>query len=193
MPGGVYTHIAGIDLVRTGANEFYVLEDNCRTPSGVSYMLENRSVMMRLFPELFARIGVEPVARYPQDLLRTLRSLAPSGGGEPCVVVLTPGQFNSAYYEHSFLADEMGVELVEGIDLMVRDKKVYMRTTGGLKRVHVIYRRIDDDFLDPHGVSPRFSARRLWPDGSLSRRQCRARQRARRGHRRRQSHLHARA
>ncbi|MCX7358591.1 MAG: circularly permuted type 2 ATP-grasp protein [Alphaproteobacteria bacterium] len=148
-PGGVYTHVAGIDLVRTGANEFYVLEDNCRTPSGVSYMLENRSVMMRLFPELFARIGVEPVARYPQDLLRTLRSVAPSGDEEPCVVVMTPGQFNSAYYEHSFLADEMGVELVEGIDLVVRDKKVYMRTTGGLKRVHVIYRRIDDDFLDP--------------------------------------------
>ena len=148
-PGGVYTHIAGIDLVRTGANEFYVLEDNCRTPSGVSYMLENRSVMMRLFPDLFARIGVEPVARYPQDLLRTLRSVAPTDDEEPCVVVLTPGQFNSAHYEHSFLADEMGVELVEGIDLVVRDKKVFMRTTGGLKRVHVIYRRIDDDFLDP--------------------------------------------
>ncbi len=148
-PGGVYTHVAGIDLVRTGVNDFYVLEDNCRTPSGVSYMLENRSVMMRLFPELFARIGVEPVARYPQDLLRTLQSVAPLADDEPCVVVLTPGQFNSAYYEHSFLADEMGVELVEGIDLVVRDKKVYMRTTGGLKRVHVIYRRIDDDFLDP--------------------------------------------
>ncbi|MBX3428694.1 MAG: circularly permuted type 2 ATP-grasp protein [Hyphomonadaceae bacterium] len=153
-PGGVYTHIAGIDLVRTGANEFYVLEDNCRTPSGVSYMLENRSVMMRLFPDLFARIGVEPVARYPQDLLRTLRSVAPTSDEEPCVVVLTPGQFNSAYYEHSFLADEMGVELVEGIDLVVRDKKVYMRTTGGLKRVHVIYRRIDDDFLDPMVFRP---------------------------------------
>src|SRR5690606_39127889 len=122
---------------------------NCRTPSGVSYMLENRSVMMRLFPDLFARIGVEPVARYPQDLLRTLRSVAPTDDEEPCVVVLTPGQFNSAHYEHSFLADEMGVELVEGIDLVVRDKKVFMRTTGGLKRVHVIYRRIDDDFLDP--------------------------------------------
>jgi uncharacterized circularly permuted ATP-grasp superfamily protein len=153
-PGGVYTHIAGIDLVRTGVNDFYVLEDNCRTPSGVSYMLENRSVMMRLFPELFARIGVEPVARYPQDLLRTLRSVAPAADEEPCVVVLTPGQFNSAYYEHSFLADEMGVELVEGIDLLVRDKKVFMRTTGGLKRVHVIYRRIDDDFLDPMVFRP---------------------------------------
>jgi uncharacterized circularly permuted ATP-grasp superfamily protein len=149
VPGGVYTHIAGIDLVRTGPNDFYVLEDNCRTPSGVSYMLENRSMMMRLFPELFARIGVEPVARYPQDLLATLLSVAPADDEPPCVAVLTPGQYNSAYYEHSFLADEMGVELVEGIDLVARDKKVYMRTTSGLRRVHVIYRRIDDDFLDP--------------------------------------------
>jgi uncharacterized circularly permuted ATP-grasp superfamily protein len=149
VPGGVYTHIAGIDLVRTGANDFYVLEDNCRTPSGVSYMLENRSVMMRLFPELFARVGVAPVARYPQDLLATLRSVAPPDDEEPCVVVLTPGQYNSAYYEHSFLADEMGVELVEGSDLFVVAGHVYMRTTAGPKRVHVIYRRIDDDFLDP--------------------------------------------
>jgi len=148
-PGGVYTHVAGIDLVRTGAKDFYVLEDNCRTPSGVSYMLENRSVMMRLFPELFARVGIAPVARYPQDLLATLQSVAPPSDEEPCVVVLTPGQYNSAYYEHSFLADEMGVELVEGIDLVARDKNIYMRTTDGLKRVHVIYRRIDDDFLDP--------------------------------------------
>lgn len=154
VPGGIYTHIAGIDLVRTGENDFYVLEDNCRTPSGVSYMLENRSVMMRLFPELFARVGVAPVARYPQDLLATLRSVAPASDEEPCVVVLTPGQFNSAYYEHSFLADEMGVELVEGIDLLVREKKVFMRTTDGLKRVHVIYRRIDDDFLDPLAFRP---------------------------------------
>ncbi|MFT3726661.1 MAG: circularly permuted type 2 ATP-grasp protein [Terricaulis sp.] len=150
VPGGVYTHIAGIDLVRTGANDFYVLEDNCRTPSGVSYMLENRSVMTRLFPELLSRAGVAPISRYPQDLLHTLRSVAPPDDQEePCVVVLTPGQFNSAYYEHSFLADEMGVELVEGTDLLVRDDKVFMRTTDGLKRVHVIYRRIDDDFLDP--------------------------------------------
>ncbi|MBX9745424.1 MAG: circularly permuted type 2 ATP-grasp protein, partial [Hyphomonadaceae bacterium] len=149
VPGGVFTHIAGIDLVRTGAEEFYVLEDNCRTPSGVSYMLENRAVMMRLFPELFARVGVAPVARYPQDLLATLRSVAPPDDEEPCVVVLTPGQYNSAYYEHSFLADEMGVELVEGSDLFVVAKHVYMRTTAGPKRVHVIYRRIDDDFLDP--------------------------------------------
>src|SRR5262249_31441625 len=120
-----------------------------RTPSGVSYMLENRSVMMRLFPELFARVGIAPVAHYPQHLLHTLRSIAPDDDEEPCVVVLTPGQYNSAYYEHSFLADEMVVELVEGIDLVVRDKRVFMRTTDGLKRVHVIYRRIDDDFLDP--------------------------------------------
>jgi len=153
-PGGIYTHIAGIDLVRTGADEFYVLEDNCRTPSGVSYMLENRSVMTRLFPELLRRAGVAPVSRYPQDLLHTLRSVAPADNEEPCVVVLTPGQFNSAYYEHSFLADEMGVELVEGVDLVVRDEKVFMRTTDGLKRVHVIYRRIDDDFLDPLAFRP---------------------------------------
>jgi uncharacterized circularly permuted ATP-grasp superfamily protein len=149
VPAGVYTHIAGIDLVRTGPSEFYVLEDNCRTPSGVSYMLENRSVMTRLFPELFARVGVAPVSRYPQDLLLTMRSVAPFDDEEPCVVVLTPGQFNSAYYEHSFLADEMGVELVEGSDLFVVARHVYMRTTDGPRRVHVIYRRIDDDFLDP--------------------------------------------
>ncbi len=154
VPGGVYTHVAGIDLVRTGANDFYVLEDNCRTPSGVSYMLENRAVMTRLFPDLFARAGVLPVSRYPQDLLHTLRSVAPADDEEPCVVVLTPGQFNSAYYEHSFLADEMGVELVEGSDIFVRDKKVFMRTTDGPKRVHVIYRRIDDDFLDPLAFRP---------------------------------------
>ncbi len=150
VPGGVYTHIAGIDLVRTGPDDFYVLEDNCRTPSGVSYMLENRAVMMRLFPEFFARAGVEPIARYPEMLLRTLQSVAPpTCNGEPTVVVLTPGQFNSAYYEHSFLADEMGVELVEGADLVVDDGAVFKRTTQGLERVDVIYRRIDDSFLDP--------------------------------------------
>lgn len=154
VPGGVFTHIAGIDLVRTDEKTFYVLEDNCRTPSGVSYMLENRAVMSRLFPELFAQAGVAPVSRYPQDLLHTLRSVAPYDDDEPCVVVLTPGQFNSAYYEHSFLADEMGVELVEGSDLFVVAKHVYMRTTGGPKRVHVIYRRIDDDFLDPLAFRP---------------------------------------
>ncbi|MEJ0060256.1 MAG: circularly permuted type 2 ATP-grasp protein [Terricaulis sp.] len=154
-PGGVYTHIAGIDLVRTGPEEFYVLEDNCRTPSGVSYMLEDRSVMMRLFPELFAETGVEPVSRYPEFLLRTLQSVAPERcQGEPTVVVLTPGQYNSAYYEHSFLADEMGVELVEGVDLVVKNQQVFTRTTSGLKKVDVIYRRIDDDYLDPLAFRP---------------------------------------
>ena len=154
-PGGVYTHIAGIDLVRTGPDEFYVLEDNCRTPSGVSYMLEDRSVMMRLFPDLFTQAGVEPVSRYPEFLLRTLQSVAPRNcTGEPTVVVLTPGQYNSAYYEHSFLADEMGVELVEGVDLIVKDKQVFTRTTRGPKKVDVIYRRIDDDYLDPLAFRP---------------------------------------
>jgi uncharacterized circularly permuted ATP-grasp superfamily protein len=150
VPGGVYTHVAGIDLVRTGPDDVYVLEDNCRTPSGVSYMLENRAVTMRLFPDFFARAGVEPIARYPEMLLRTLRSVAPPAcDGDPTVVVLTPGQYNSAYYEHAFLADEMGVDLVEGADLVVSDGFVHKRTTQGLKRVDVIYRRIDDAFLDP--------------------------------------------
>jgi uncharacterized circularly permuted ATP-grasp superfamily protein len=149
-PGGVFTHIAGIDVVRVGPEDFYVLEDNCRTPSGVSYMLEDREVMMRLFPDLFARAQVEPISRYTEDLLETLRSVAPRYcRGEPSVVVLTPGQFNSAYYEHTFLADEMGVDLVEGADLVVEDKVVYKRTTQGLARVDVVYRRLDDDYLDP--------------------------------------------
>ncbi|MDX5362487.1 MAG: circularly permuted type 2 ATP-grasp protein [Alphaproteobacteria bacterium] len=150
VPGRVYTHIAGIDMVRTGPDEFYVLEDNCRTPSGVSYMIENREVMMRLFPELFARNLIEPVSHYPEQLLETLRSVAPRNcGHEPTVALLTPGAYNSAYYEHSFLADEMGIELVEGADLFVENATVYMRTTSGPKRVDVIYRRIDDDYLDP--------------------------------------------
>ncbi|MFZ4603633.1 MAG: circularly permuted type 2 ATP-grasp protein [Caulobacterales bacterium] len=154
-PGGVFTHIAGIDVVRVGPDDFFVLEDNCRTPSGVSYMLENREVMMRLFPDLFARCAVSPIGRYPEDLLETLRSTAPPGcEGEPSVVLLTPGQFNSAYYEHTFLADEMGVELVEGADLIVENSRVFMRTTQGLRRVDVIYRRIDDDFLDPLAFRP---------------------------------------
>ena len=146
----VYTHIAGIDMVRVGPEEFYVLEDNCRTPSGVSYMLENREVMMRLFPDLFSENNVEPVSHYPDELLETLRSVAPRNcDAEPNVAILTPGFYNSAYYEHSFLADEMGIELVEGQDLVVENDFVYMRTTEGLKKVDVIYRRIDDDFLDP--------------------------------------------
>jgi uncharacterized circularly permuted ATP-grasp superfamily protein len=147
---GVYSHICGVDVVRTGPDEFYVLEDNCRTPSGVSYMLENREAMMRLFPDLFSTVDVAPVSQYPRELYQTLREAAPREcEGEPTVVVLTPGHFNSAYYEHSFLADEMGVELVEGQDLVVEDGYVFMRTTEGRKRVDVIYRRIDDDFLDP--------------------------------------------
>ena len=154
-PGGVYVHIAGIDIVRVDADSFFVLEDNARTPSGVSYMLENREAMMRLVPELFSRVRIAPVDNYTDHLLATLRSVAPaSAKGEPNVVLLTPGQFNSAYYEHSFLADKMGVELVEGSDLFVRDNVVYMRTTEGPERVDVIYRRIDDDFLDPLAFNP---------------------------------------
>jgi uncharacterized circularly permuted ATP-grasp superfamily protein len=155
LPHDIYVMIAGIDLVRVDANDFYVLEDNARTPSGVSYMLENREVMMRLFPELFAINRVAPVDNYPDELLKTLRSVAPaSAPGEPTVALLTPGQYNSAYYEHTFLADKLGVELVEGRDLFVRDNTVFMRTTEGPKRVDVIYRRLDDDFLDPLAFRP---------------------------------------
>ncbi len=150
LPGHMYSHIAGIDMVRTGPDDYYVLEDNCRTPSGVSYMLENREVMQRLFPDLFRGNLVAPVAHYPDDLLATLRSLAPPNcQGEPTVVLLTPGIYNSAYYEHAFLADEMGIELVEGADLVVSKDVCYKRTTAGLARVDVIYRRIDDEYLDP--------------------------------------------
>jgi uncharacterized circularly permuted ATP-grasp superfamily protein len=145
----IYAHIAGIDIVRAGAGEFYVLEDNLRVPSGVSYMLENRKMMMRLFPELFSRNRVAPVAHYPDLLLDTLRAAAPPGADNPTIVVLTPGMYNSAYFEHAFLAQQMGVELVEGQDLFVEDDCVYMRTTQGPQRVDVIYRRVDDDFLDP--------------------------------------------
>ncbi len=154
-PGGIHVHIAGIDIVRVDADTFYVLEDNARTPSGVSYMLENREAMMRLMPELFGSLRVAPVDNYPDALLETLRSVAPrSASRDPTVVLLTPGPFNSAYYEHSFLADKMGVELVEGRDLLVRDNIVYMRTTEGPRRVDVIYRRIDDDFIDPIAFNP---------------------------------------
>jgi uncharacterized circularly permuted ATP-grasp superfamily protein len=153
LPGGVYSHIAGIDIVRAanadGSGTYYVLEDNLRVPSGVSYMLENRKMTMRLFPELFSRHRIEPVAHYPDLLLETLRSLAPASADDPTVVVLTPGMYNSAYFEHAFLAQQMGVELVEGQDLVARDGFVFMRTTQGPKRVDVIYRRVDDDFLDP--------------------------------------------
>ena len=154
-PAGAYVHVAGIDIVRTGPEDFYVLEDNCRTPSGVSYMLENREAMMRLFPDLLAGHRIAPVGHYPEELRETLRSVAPPGCvGEPTIVLLTAGSNNSAYYEHSFLADEMGIELVEGVDLLVDDNIVYMRTTQGLRRVDVIYRRIDDDFLDPLAFRP---------------------------------------
>ncbi|AND68850.1 hypothetical protein ATSB10_13960 [Dyella thiooxydans] len=150
LPGQMYAHICGIDMVRTGPNDYYVLEDNCRTPSGVSYMLENREVMLRLFPDLFRRNTVAPVAHYPDELLATLRSLAPPNcPGEPTIVLLTPGIHNSAYYEHAFLADEMGIDLVEGADLVVSKDVCYQRTTKGLERVDVIYRRVDDDYLDP--------------------------------------------
>jgi len=149
VPGGIYSHISGIDVVRAGQGEFYVLEDNLRVPSGVSYMLENRKMMMRLFPDLFAHHRVAPVAHYPDLLLDNLRSVAPVGVEDPAVVLLTPGMYNSAYFEHAFLAQQMGIELVEGSDLFVQDNNVYMRTTRGPQRVDVIYRRIDDDFLDP--------------------------------------------
>ena len=147
VPHDIYVHIAGIDIVRVNPKTFYVLEDNVRTPSGVSYMLENREIMLRLFPELFSRYRIAPVENYPEELLDTLKSVASrTVRGEPTVVLLTPGLANSAYYEHSFLADKLGIELVEGRDLTVRDDVVYMRTTEGPKRVDVIYRRIDDDF-----------------------------------------------
>ncbi|WP_170936023.1 circularly permuted type 2 ATP-grasp protein [Pandoraea sp. PE-S2R-1] len=152
VPGNIYAHIAGVDVVRAGTGDdgvFYVLEDNLRVPSGVSYMLENRKMMMRLFPELFARNRIAPVEHYPDMLLDNLRAVAPMGVDDPTVVVMTPGIYNSAYFEHAFLAQQMGIELVEGQDLFVEDNLVYMRTTNGPKRVDVIYRRIDDDFLDP--------------------------------------------
>ncbi len=155
VPHDIWTHIAGIDVIRLDDQDFYVLEDNCRTPSGVSYMLENREMMIRLAPDLFADHRVLPVENYPDALLASLRSVAPPHcPGEPSIVVLTPGQYNSAYYEHSFLADKLGVELVEGRDLVVTDDVVYMRTTEGLKRVDVIYRRVDDDFIDPLAFRP---------------------------------------
>jgi uncharacterized circularly permuted ATP-grasp superfamily protein len=149
LPNQVYSHVAGIDLVRHEDGSYYVLEDNLRTPSGVSYMLENRKMMMRLFPELFARQHVHPVEHYPGLLLETLRAAAPSRARDPVVAVLTPGQYNSAYFEHAFLAQQMGVELVEGMDLFVKDGFVHMRTTSGPQRLDVIYRRVDDAFLDP--------------------------------------------
>lgn len=158
VPGDVYSQIAGIDIVRAanpdGSGSYYVLEDNLRVPSGVSYMLENRKMTMRLFPDLFSEHRIAPVAHYPDLLLDTLRSVSPGGVNEPTVVVLTPGMYNSAYFEHAFLAQQMGVELVEGQDLFVKDDFVFMRTTRGPRRVDVIYRRVDDDFLDPEVFRP---------------------------------------
>ncbi len=154
-PADIYVMIAGIDLVRVDGDGFYVLEDNARTPSGVSYMLENREVMLRLFPELFTQNRIAPVENYADDLLATLQSVAPrTASGEPVVALLTPGPYNSAYYEHSFLADKLGIELVEGRDLFVRSNVVYMRTTQGPRRVDVLYRRVDDEFLDPLTFRP---------------------------------------
>ena len=152
---GIYAHIIGIDIVRVGANDFYVLEDNCRTPSGVSYMLEDREAMMYLFPDLFAQQRVAPVENYPAMLRKTLQSVAPAAcEGDPVIVLLTPGIHNSAFFEHSFLADEMGVELCQGADLFVSDGYLYMRTTQEPKRVDVVYRRIDDAYLDPLTFRP---------------------------------------
>lgn len=155
-PGGIYTHIIGIDIVRTGPGEFFVLEDNARTPSGVSYMLENRETMLQMFPELFSSNRVRPVQSYPTDLRRSLAACAPAmAEAAPVVAVLTPGIYNSAYFEHAFLADQMGVELVEGSDLKVVDGRVAMRTTRGYKPIDVLYRRVDDDFLDPLNFNPK--------------------------------------
>ena len=154
-PAGVYTHIIGIDIVRTAENDFYVLEDNARTPSGVSYMLENRETMLQLFPELFQHIKVRSVEDYPKLLRNSLEAVKPAGcKGKPTIAVLTPGSFNSAYFEHAFLADQMGVELVEGSDLKVMDGKVVMRTTQGYQTIDVLYRRVDDDYLDPLTFNP---------------------------------------
>ena len=148
-PGGVYAHVAGVDIVRDERGDYLVLEDNLRSPSGASYMLENRSAMKREFAPLFERYGVLPIDQYPQELLAALRAVAPPAAATPTVVLLTPGVHNSAYFEHSFLARHMGIELVEGGDLLCHDDVVYMRTTQGLERIDVIYRRVDDEFLDP--------------------------------------------
>jgi len=154
VPGGVYAHVAGVDIVKHSDGEYYVLEDNLRTPSGVSYMLENRKMMMRLFPELFAQQLIRPVDHYSDLLLETLKAVAHNTADNPTIVLLTPGHHNSAYFEHAFLAQQMGVELVEGQDLFVLNSTVFMRTTQGPQKVDVIYRRIDDDFLDPEAFRP---------------------------------------
>ena len=156
-PGGVYTHVVGVDIVRTSENEFFVLEDNARVPSGVSYMLENRSTMQHMFPELFTTHQIKPISNYPKELFKSLALCAENTLRDPNIVVLTPGIYNSAYYEHSFLADEMGVELVQGSDLKIHDGRVMIHTTTGTQNVDVIYRRVDDDFLDPLSFNPNSS------------------------------------
>jgi uncharacterized circularly permuted ATP-grasp superfamily protein len=149
VPRDIYIHVCGTDLIRNEKGEYLVLEDNGRCPSGVSYVLENRRALKRAFPGMFESIGVQPVDHYPQELLKMLRHIAPPGVADPRVVLLTPGACNSAYFEHTYLARQMGIEIVEGRDLVVRDEHVFMRTTKGFQPVHVIYRRLDDDFLDP--------------------------------------------
>jgi uncharacterized circularly permuted ATP-grasp superfamily protein len=149
VPKDIYIHICGSDLIRGGDGQWMVLEDNGRCPSGVSYVLENRRAMKRTFPAMFESVGVRPVDQYPQELLKMLQYIAPAGVADPTVVLLTPGAYNSAYFEHTYLAREMGIEIVEGRDLVVRNARVFMRTTQGLQPVHVIYRRVDDDFIDP--------------------------------------------
>ncbi|HEU6447242.1 MAG TPA: circularly permuted type 2 ATP-grasp protein [Verrucomicrobiae bacterium] len=149
VPRDIYIHVCGTDLIRDAKGNYLVLEDNGRCPSGVSYVLENRRMMKRTFPNIFEKIGVRPVEHYPQELLKMLNYIAPAGIAEPTIALLTPGAYNSAYFEHTYLARQMGIEIVEGRDLVVRDACVFMRTTKGLQQVHVIYRRLDDDFIDP--------------------------------------------
>ncbi len=186
VPHGIYTHICGIDLIRDSkTGEFLILEDNVRTPSGISYVLENRIVMTRTFPDAFQAYEVLPINHYPAELSRILRSLSPRGTTDTQTVLLTPGIYNSAYFEHSFLAQQMGIELVEGRDLVVDGCIVYMKTIRGLKRVDVIYRRVDDEFLDPLVFPPGLDARRARIDGRVSRRQRRAGECGRKRRRRR--------
>ena len=192
-PGGVWCHITGTDLVRDHDGQIYVLEDNLRCPSGVSYVLQNRVVMKRTFPQVFESSRIRPVDDYPGRLRDLLESLSPASVESPRVVVLTPGIHNSAYFEHSFLAQQMGVELVEGRDLVVSDGFVWMRTTKGFERVDVIYRRIDDDFLDPKTFRPDSLIGVPGPDGRLPRRTSGARQRPWHRHRRRQGRVRVRA
>ena len=192
-PRGIWCHITGTDLVRDADGQYYVLEDNLRCPSGVSYVLQNRQLMKQTFPQLFELSAIRPVDDYCSRLLDALQYLMGDQTRSPSVALLSPGMHNSAYFEHSFLAQQMGIDLVEGRDLVVSDGFVYMRTTKGFERIDVLYRRIDDDFLDPQGVPRRFDARRAGADGRLSRRPDRAGQRAGHRHRRRQGRVRLRA